>query len=536
MQQGSTSVFRHRSPIAESWSRAVACGLKPTTIRYAADTSVDQESLFARITDPIVERLRESMAGERVALMMTDRSARLIKTAYGEKSLSADLDSIGGYIGTTWSEELTGTNALATPFATRKPIFVHGDEHYIVPMKQFSCYGAPIIDPVTGRCEGVLDLMMDATAESRLIVPIVDHAVEEIRRELHRSRSHSSQELASEFVKVTGRTDQPVVALHPDVVMTNPRAAALLAPEDIEALRELLPSSSRTATVELSDGSRVRVSAEWAGPSGAVFRLRASDRAAIPRSARTTNLLEQVDGQIAAARAHSGTIVVVGERGTGRTTAARRILKGSRFAEVDAATDGADVVEAAILAHRTEPEAEGLLIENCDRLPDHLAELVTADGHTRPSRIVATYCSSSTARDGGLPSRFDHRVHLPALREMLDALPAIVRLLSGLDAGHRFDGGALKSMTDYDWPDNLAELNAVLTDLEPIAAKRTIRFSDVPLHIRRATAKNLTPWQRASRGAVIEALQMHDDNKSHAAEYLGISRSSLYHHIRQFGL
>jgi transcriptional regulator of acetoin/glycerol metabolism len=48
--------------------------------------------------------------------------------------------------------------------------------------------------------------------------------------------------------------------------------------------------------------------------------------------------------------------------------------------------------------------------------------------------------------------------------------------------------------------------------------------------------RTLTRLESIEREAIVEALREHDDNRVQAAQALGMSRSTLYRRLRQFGL
>ncbi|WP_223838513.1 helix-turn-helix domain-containing protein [Saccharopolyspora pogona] len=76
--------------------------------------------------------------------------------------------------------------------------------------------------------------------------------------------------------------------------------------------------------------------------------------------------------------------------------------------------------------------------------------------------------------------------------------------------------------------------------LRGIAERRTagdITLADLPAGYRDAgrTAR-LTGRERAERDAIVEALRATGGNKVHAAQRLGISRTTVYSRMRVFGL
>nr|WP_244960594.1 helix-turn-helix domain-containing protein [Pseudoclavibacter chungangensis] len=67
-------------------------------------------------------------------------------------------DGIGFRSGALWNETHMGTNAIGTALATRRPVQVHGAEHFLVEQHGWSCAAAPVRDPRTGAVLGAIDL------------------------------------------------------------------------------------------------------------------------------------------------------------------------------------------------------------------------------------------------------------------------------------------------------------------------------------------------------------------------------------------
>lgn len=62
----------------------------------------------------------------------------------------------GFFIGSCWSEKLVGTNAIGTTLIEKKPLIVHGQEHYNSHSGNLSCSTAPIFDSL-GNFMGCLN-------------------------------------------------------------------------------------------------------------------------------------------------------------------------------------------------------------------------------------------------------------------------------------------------------------------------------------------------------------------------------------------
>src|SRR5262249_38671796 len=96
---------------------------------------------------------------------------------------------------------------------------------------------------------------------------------------------------------------------------------------------------------------------------------------------------------------------------------------------------------------------------------------------------------------------------------------------------------AVDALADYSWPGNLTELVAVLRDLVAKRSVGDVTANDLPERFRaQARGRSLSTLQQAERAAIDNALKASYGNKVHAAARLGISRSTLYTRIREYGL
>ncbi|HWQ70187.1 MAG TPA: helix-turn-helix domain-containing protein, partial [Patescibacteria group bacterium] len=142
-------------------------------------------------------------------------------------------------------------------------------------------------------------------------------------------------------------------------------------------------------------------------------------------------------------------------------------------------------------------------------------------------------------------------IHLPPLRERREDIPLLAAsfLADVAAALHcpdlRFTEEALRhlALTPYPWPGNVRELRNVLQQVGVLLPRPEIRWDDFPEAIRtlRGEASPERPepggWlAQTERQLICQIVQQCAGNLSQAAAQLGISRSTLYRKLEQFGL
>ncbi len=143
-------------------------------------------------------------------------------------------------------------------------------------------------------------------------------------------------------------------------------------------------------------------------------------------------------------------------------------------------------------------------------------------------------------------------IHLPPLRERREDIPLLAAsfLADVAAALHcpdlRFTEEALRALalTPYPWPGNVRELRNVLQQVGVLLPRPEIRWDDFPEAIRtlragEASAERPEPggWlAQTERQLICQIVQQCAGNLSQAAAQLGISRSTLYRKLEQFGL
>jgi two-component system response regulator HydG len=139
-------------------------------------------------------------------------------------------------------------------------------------------------------------------------------------------------------------------------------------------------------------------------------------------------------------------------------------------------------------------------------------------------------------------------IHLPPLRERLEDLPLLVNhFISRLRqrSGKAITGltrGAMKIFLDQPWPGNVRELIGVLEYAFVVAESGLITPAHLPPKLN---SRDFPPGPQAEDGAapdadektaLINALRQAGGNQSQAAALLGVSRVTIWHRMKKYGI
>jgi DNA-binding NtrC family response regulator len=135
-------------------------------------------------------------------------------------------------------------------------------------------------------------------------------------------------------------------------------------------------------------------------------------------------------------------------------------------------------------------------------------------------------------------------VHLPALRERREDIPALAHHFLSREASHYgkevdgFSDDAMAALMRHPWPGNVRELEHAVERAVLMAQGRRIEAVDLGLRHRGeagATMAELT-LEEAERVLIEKALERFEGNVSRAADALGLSRSALYRRLQRHDL
>lgn len=143
-------------------------------------------------------------------------------------------------------------------------------------------------------------------------------------------------------------------------------------------------------------------------------------------------------------------------------------------------------------------------------------------------------------------------LQLPALRERREDIPLLVhhfmdKYRKKLGKEVKLDAEAVEALQCHDWPGNVRELENVIEGLLVFSKGDRIERYDLPASVRGHSIRSLGDvlihmpeegfsLEELERDILKTALDMHDWNQTHTAEYLQITRNTLIYRMQKFGL
>ena len=432
--------------------------------------------------------------------------------ASGSPVCRAALDAIGAVPGAGLSEERVGTNGVGTCIELRSPVIVTGGEHFVSPFVRLACAGAPILHPVTGRLEGVLDITAPAEEATGLMLAYVREAAAGIGRRLEELASRAERALFDAFRSAARRSSSPVVTLNADVVIANAAASRLLDPSDHlvmwQQLADVVAGRAVAPEVRLDSGATYRTDVIPVTVDdrtvGAVVRLQDGAPRRPPRR-RSKSAPPALDGlvgsapswhalcrEVVVAARSALDVLVTGPEGSGKLAVARAVHREADrqrpIEVVDVAADGWIDRLSDLVARRV-----GVVVRHLDVMPADLAPAVAAllEGATAP--VVATATSGwPEAAPRALLDRFAVHLAVPPLRERPEDIPLLVAELvrrhgDGVSVA-RVRPDAMRALAAHDWPGDVRQLEGVLR--HALARRRgDISVDDLPVEQRRRAGR-----------------------------------------------
>lgn len=554
-----------RLPVRRSWRRSRLHGVsteRPEVPYRALDDEPDRLRLAA---DPVMEHYGTILLDTNATIVLADRFAQIVARRTGSRQLARVLDSSSIDTGFLYSEEFVGTNGLGTAIAEEGPVAVRGVEHYAEVLHPLTCVGTPIRHPVTRHLVGVVNIACPNDEVNATLLPMAVAIGREIAHRLSDRTYERERALLERVLEGAWGSGRPVIAITPRLVLANPAGARVLGHVDQALLWEqathaVANGAAQVTTLQLAGRGALQARCQPVEFSqdvtGAIIEIMDSPRGrarADDLSVGSRSPPDAVGGHspawvrarraAEAQRATGMPVLLVGEPGVGKRLLAHVVADGADATVLDAALEAVDGSSRWLRIARDGLATHDVVtVLHLDALSTGasrgLAGLIDGVDRDAAPRLIAT------ARTGAMlaqdvADRFGVvRIPVPALRERIDDIPALVDALARRHADRppRWHPAATQLLLRLAWPGNVRQLANVVR-VAVLTAGDDVTIEDLPEDVRvAATRRRLSRIETLELEAIQAALREAGGNKARAAEALGISRSTLYRRLRSYGL
>ncbi len=583
--------------ITESWLRSLSHGLDPlarshrlilSEVEFTATRS--QHADLIRFARPELELLYDQIAGSNFMIALGSPEGVVLETLHDTQFAETDA---GAQVipGSVWTEDLRGTNAMGVCIATRRPAQVYGGEHFLRAHGDVSCISAPIFDG-SGGLAGVLDASSMSAVRQQHTAALVQMSAASIENSL--IRSIHDRRIVLQFhprPEYLGTLSMGMLVLDEDLTVhaVNRRGEMFLTgfPRLLgESFDRIFEQPFAAIQRRLVEGETLRVRDRM----GSAVSLRcvanrasfAMARRAVPAegpapAAPARNLFRDVvieDRELwqrlqalpdAAQRGLP--VALTGETGTGKEIVARLAhaaagRKGA-FVTLDGRLAAEGDFNAVCFGAAGQPglleQASGgtLFLDEVTDLPlaaqAALARVLDLGEFTHPATGVLLRLDlrvvSATTRAGAVSALLPalryrlegFRLELPPLRLRSDLEPLALRFARGVRADFRLTPAALARLRAHDWPGNLHELRAVMTQAALMRAEGAAEVADFDMLLPEPAPEEPVgevcpqcapvPWKARQCRTIRDTVARHAGNVSQAARALGMSRTTVYKHL-----
>ena len=579
--------------IYESWLRCVALGLdsrRPPSIDVASPGELrseqEQRVLLRGLALAEMQTLHDQIAGTNFLIAFATPEGLLLDVV-ADKSFADTPEAKNIRPGSLWSEARCGTNGIGTVAFLKRPVIVHGGEHYFPRFGSLTCAACPIFAP-DGSLAGIIDASSDCVSRQMHTAALVGMAATQIENGLFRERHRRDILIAFH------NRGEYLHTLTAGLIAVDESGTVLAANQAARLLLNGLPVSPggnfsdifRTRFSLFMDEGRRRERQRLRDEVGSSFvatiehphfspmlRAVAKPPPAAPAVSPTPFIsvdpvVARIVRQTEAAAQRKMPILIKGETGTGKEQLARHAHAASGragpFVAVNCAALPEGLIEAELFGYSEGSftgarkggssglvkEADGgtLFLDEIGDMPVTLQAVLLRfldDWTLRPVGgakvqvdVLLVSATNADLSESIAKGRFRSdllfrlntlEVTLPPLATRSDFEAIAKHLLATIDARRTLSPAAIDHLAKCAWPGNIRELRNVLSRLSLQTEDSVIDYSAVASIAGPHSQSERSSTLHDRRGAQVLATYAETGNNiSETARRLGVSRNTIY--------
>ncbi|MFG2680896.1 GAF domain-containing protein [Streptomyces sp. NPDC048392] len=259
-----------RPVIEQSWDRMLRGGVDPehdfrSGLLPPEEVRRRRESSELRHVLPVLREALLSVADVAHHIMVVADEDGRVLWREGSARVLRRADGLGFEVGADWREEVVGTNGVGTPAVTRRPVQVFASEHFVRSQATWTCAGAPITDPRSGRLLGVVDVSGPLETMHPATLAWVDSVAKLAEARLRELHVQSLERLRAVAAPVLARLEGRALVADRDgwtaAVTGMPYLERVVLPKSPEAGARWLPVLGACTVEPLAEGWLVRAAA-----------------------------------------------------------------------------------------------------------------------------------------------------------------------------------------------------------------------------------------------------------------------------------
>jgi sigma-54 dependent transcriptional regulator, acetoin dehydrogenase operon transcriptional activator AcoR len=525
-QQGAPPADLLSADIYDSWMRCISHGLdtlRPPSPEFVSPAVLRQEqqrcSLVRGLALAEMHTLHQQIAGSNFMIAFATAEGLLLDII-SDSSFSDASDAACIRAGAVWTENVCGTNGLGTAAYLKRPIVVHGREHFFARYNNLTCVAAPIFAP-DGELTGILDASSDCMSRQAHTQALVAMAATQIENGLFREQHRGHIQIAFH------NRGEYLHTLSAGLLAVDSEGKILAANRAARVLLHGLPASAgrlfgdvfRAKFSAFVDEGRRKERQRLEDDVGSQFVATIENSRQFPMAQRTSAprppLPKQVPAQfisadptiagivrrVEVAAARKMPILIRGETGTGKEQMARHAHAASRrtgsFVAVNCAALPDSLIEAELFGYSEGAftgarkggsaglfrEADGgtLFLDEIGDMPVTLQAVLLrflddwtvrpVGGSKREVDVLLVSATNANLDDSIAKGRFRSdllfrlntlEVTLLPLRERTDFGDIARHLMQRIDPAVQLSQAAIERLAELDWDGNIRELRNVL--------------------------------------------------------------------------